>query len=139
MYGIPVAWISGYFFRGGFFSQQPESGETMMERRLRKRKVTNGSIEGGIVLVEPAEVHDLSLSGIRFKSVKKLDPNTRQKIAMLHNGRVLQLSGTVVRSSIANFREIEGLSVPIFEVAMHFDPASTGKKEDTLKALFHHL
>lgn len=109
-----------------------------MERRLRKRKVTNGSIEGGIVLVEPAEVHDLSLSGIRFKSVKKLDPNTRQKIAMLHNGKVLQLSGTVVRSSIANFREIEGLSVPIFEVAMHFDPVSTGKK-DTLKALFHHL
>lgn len=109
-----------------------------MERRSKKRKTVNGDVEGGIIFIEPAEVYDISLSGIRFKSRRKLDPNTQQKIAIRHNTTLLQLRGIVVRSSIANSRKIEGVPVAIYEIALNFNPMPPEKLE-ILKALFLHL
>lgn len=109
-----------------------------MERRSKKRKSVNGDLEGGIIFIEPAEVYDISLSGIRFKSRRKLDPNTQQKIALRHNTTLLQLRGTVVRSLVVNPRQIEGVSVLFYEIALNFD-AMPPEKLEILKALFLHL
>ena len=109
-----------------------------MERRNKKRKAVNGDVEGGIIFIEPAEVYDISLSGVRFKSHRKLDPNTQQKIALRHNTTLLQLRGTIVRSFVAHSRKIEGVSVPIYEIALNFDSMPPEKLE-ILKALFLHL
>ena len=98
-----------------------------MERRQAERKSINGDAECGVILLEPAELSDVSNSGVLFKSLRKIDPSTTQKIAVRHNEDVFHLRGQVVRSKLVNTRWFMGSNYPVYEVAMHFDGITDGK------------
>ena len=92
-----------------------------MERRKSARTRLNGEIECGVVSVDPAELQDISHDGVRFRSLRRLNPNSRQEIVIHINSTVLTLSGTIVRSLISNSRMIEGKATPVYEVALAFE------------------
>ena len=72
------------------------------ERRKSSRTRLEGEVECGIVSVDSAELHDISHTGLRFKSLKRLNPNSRQKIVIHFDSTVLNVRGTIVRSMISN-------------------------------------
>jgi len=93
------------------------------ERRKSSRTRLDGEVECGVISVDLAELHDISRSGVRFKSLKRLNPNSQQKIVIHFNNTVLNLRGTIVRSMIYQNRMIEGRATPVYEVALTFqDP-----------------
>jgi len=98
-----------------------DNSPVRVEKRTSSRTRLDGEVECGIVAVDPAELHDISPSGIRFKSLKRLNPNSTQKIVLHFNNSVLNLRGTIVRSLISASRMIEGEQTPVYEVALNFE------------------
>ena len=92
-----------------------------MERRKSRRKRLDGEIECGVVSVDLAELYDISHDGVRFRSLKRLNPNSKQKIVIHFNSTVLNLRGTIVRSLISRSRMVEGRATPVYEVALNFE------------------
>ena len=109
-----------------------------MERREADRKSNNGEAACGVISLEPAELSDVSNSGVRFKFLRKIDPNTTQKIAVRHNEDLLLLRGQVVRSTLVNTRRVMDNNYPVYEVAMHFD-GITEEKAASLNRLMEEL
>jgi hypothetical protein len=101
--------------------QRMNNDPVRMERRKSARTRLNGAVECGVVSVDPAELQDISHDGIRFRSLRRLNPNSRQEIVIHINSTVLNLSGTIVRSLISNSRMIEGRATPVYEVALAFE------------------
>ena len=91
------------------------------ERRKSSRTQLEGEVECGIVSVDSAELHDISHTGVRFKSLKRLNPNSKQKIVIHFDSTVLNVRGTIVRSMISNSRTVEGREMPVYDVALTFE------------------
>jgi len=93
------------------------------ERRKSRRTRLDGEVECGVVSIDSAELHDISHTGVRFKSLKRLNPNSIQKIVISFDSTVLNVRGTIVRSMIYTTRMVEGEALPVYEVALTFqDP-----------------
>ena len=101
--------------------QRMSSDPGNMERRKSSRRRLDGGVACGVVSVELAELHDISHDGVRFRSLKRLNPNSKQEIVIHLDSAILNLSGTIVRSLISSSRMIEGKAMPIYEVALTFE------------------
>lgn len=91
------------------------------ERRRSPRNRLDGEVECGIISVDRAELHDISHEGVRFKSLKRLSPNSKQKIVLHFDASTLNLRGTIVRSMIYHSRTVEGREAPVYEIALTFE------------------
>ena len=91
------------------------------ERRKSSRTRLDGEVECGIVSLDSAELHDISHSGVRFKSLKRLNPNSKQKIVIHFDSTILNVRSTIVRSMIFTSRMVEGKALPVYEVALSFE------------------
>jgi hypothetical protein len=101
--------------------QEMKSDSVRMERRKSRRTRLDGEVECGVVTIESAELHDISHNGVRFTSLKRINPNSRQKIVIHFDSTVLNVRGTIVRSLISNSRMVEGRAMPVYEVALNFE------------------
>jgi len=91
------------------------------DRRKSHRNRLDGEVECGIISVDRAELYDISHEGVRFKSLKRLNPNSKQKIVLHFDATTLNLRGTIVRSMIYRSRMVEGKSTPVYEIALTFE------------------
>lgn len=96
-----------------------------MEKRKYKRKIVKGEVDGKIILADCLNILDLSMNGIHFKCIRRMDMNSIHRIKFKKDGISLDVTGQVVRSTLKS----EGNSVPVYEVAMTFkDVSQEGKK-----------
>lgn len=93
-----------------------------MENRKYKRVKIHGNISGKMILTSNLDILDLSLSGIRFNSVRRVNINSICKIKIEKDDISINLKGIIVRSTFKNTTIIEGKSIPVYEVAMNFGP-----------------
>ena len=105
-----------------------------MDKRSAKRLAADGQVCGRTVLVESLEVEDISMTGIRFKSMRRVGMNSRQRIRIERGDVSLVLKGNVVRSTFKGLQQIETKSTPVYDVAIHFESMSD-KETQTLEKL----
>jgi|Deesub1362B_J571_1020462.scaffolds.fasta_scaffold00223_4 hypothetical protein len=94
----------------------------MIERRRYKRFTVNGKINGKVCLISDIDIQDISLSGIRFLTNKFISPGMKCNLTLHHKDCQIDLKGTVVRASLSGTKKEGDDFIPIFEVAVHFDP-----------------
>lgn len=95
-----------------------------MEKRGAHRIQVHGDCSGKMVLVEHVEVCDISETGIRLTCLKRVDMKSRHHIRIAKNDIQLNLKATVTRATMKGTREIDGKTVPVYEVAMQFTDLS---------------
>jgi len=95
-----------------------------MDMRSAKRFEVNGQVYGKMVLVESLEIEDISMTGIRFKSVRRVNMNSPHRIRIERGDVSVVLKGTIVRATFKGLQQIEGKSMPVYEVGMHFKSMS---------------
>ncbi len=99
-----------------------------MDNRTALRVEVNGQLCGRMILVESLEILDISMTGIRFKCMRRVDMNSPHKIKIEKDTISLTLKGLIVRASFKGLQQAEDKSLPVYEVAMHFDELSDGDK-----------
>ncbi len=92
-----------------------------MDNRSAIRVEVNGQICGKMILVESLEILDISSTGIRFQCMRRVDMNSPHRIKIEKNDISVTLKGMIVRASFKGLQQLEGKSLPVYEVAMHFD------------------
>ena len=107
-----------------------------MEQRKNKREAIHGNVRGKIVLIEHLEILDLSLSGIRFNCLKKVDTNNIHRIKIEKNNISINLKGKVVRSILKKLQEKNEKNIPVYEIAMNFENLSEDEKISLEKLIF---
>ncbi len=105
-----------------------------MDKRSAKRLSVEGQVSGKMALVESLEVEDISMTGIRFKSMRRVGMNSRHRIRIEHGDVSIVLKGSIVRSIFKGLQHLEAKSVPVYEVAMHFEGLSV-QEAQTLERL----
>ena len=93
----------------------------ILENRKFKRKDVHGNVSGRMVLIEHLEILDLSLSGIRFNCLKKVDTNSIHRVKIQKNNVSVDIKGRVVRSILKKMQEKKEKQIPVYEVAMNFE------------------
>jgi len=104
-----------------------------LEQRKNKREAVHGNVRGKIVLIEHLEILDLSLSGIRFNCLKKVDTNNIHRIKIEKNNISINVKGKVVRSILKKLQE---KNIPVYEIAMNFENLSEDEKISLEKLIF---
>ncbi|MBI5847058.1 MAG: PilZ domain-containing protein [Nitrospirae bacterium] len=92
-----------------------------MDNRSALRVEVNGQICGKMILVESLEILDISMTGIRFNCMRRVDMNSPHRIKIEKNDVSVNLRGTIVRAAFKGLQQTEEKSLPVYEVAMHFD------------------
>ena len=100
-----------------------------MDNRTALRVEVNGQICGKMILVESLEILDISMTGIRFKCMRRVDMNSPHRIKIEKDNVSVNLRGTIVRASFKGLQQTEGKSLPVYEVAMHFDHLTDVEKK----------
>jgi len=111
-----------------------------MDHRTALRVEVNGEISGKMILVESLEILDISMTGIRFNCMRRVDMNSPYKIKIEKNDISVNLRGTIVRASFKGLQQAEEKSLPVYEVAMHFDHLTDADKkglEQLISILYH--
>ncbi|MEC4676123.1 MAG: PilZ domain-containing protein [Nitrospirota bacterium] len=109
-----------------------------MENRKHTRVKNNGKIRGRTLMASNLDILDLSLNGIRFHSLKRVNIDSRYNLKISKGSISVNLKGIIVRSLFTNKSLIKGKSQPVYEVAMNFDLLSDTEKsalEDIIKIL----
>jgi len=106
-----------------------------MDKRSAKRLAAGGQVCGRMVLVESLEVEDISMTGIRFKSMRRVGMNSRHRIKLEHGHVSIVLKGNIVRSTFKGLQQIEAKSTPVYEVAMHFESMSDKETQSLQKLI----
>lgn len=111
-----------------------------MDHRTALRVEVNGQICGKMILVESLEILDISATGIRFQCMRRVDMNSPHRIKIEKNDVSVNLRGTIVRASFKGLQQAGGKSMPVYEVAMHFDHLTDDDKKclDKLIAILCH-
>jgi hypothetical protein len=105
----------------------------MLDKRQHERKRVKGEVAGKMILVDHVMILDLSMNGIRFESIRRVDMNSLHTIKIEKNGISLSVKGQVVRSNLC-LKQQEGTQVALYEVAMTFRNLSQDAKK-TLEKL----
>jgi len=92
-----------------------------MDNRSALRVEVNGQLCGKMILVESLEILDISMTGIRFKCMRRVDMNSPHRIKIEKNEISLTLKGMIVRASFKGLQQSDEKSLPVYDVAMHFD------------------
>ena len=100
-----------------------------MDHRAAIRVEVNGQMKGKMILVESLEILDISMTGIRFNCMRRMDMNSSHKIKIEKDDLSVNLRGIIVRSSFKGLQQTEEKSLPVYEVAMHFDHLSDVEKK----------
>ncbi len=101
-----------------------------MEKRREARINIYGNVSGKMILSENIFIHDLSLSGIKFTSIKKLNTNSIYTIELTRDKNLqIRLKGEVVRSTLRREQIREGQDMPVYEVAMNFGSLNDDQKQ----------
>jgi hypothetical protein len=100
-----------------------------MDHRSAMRIEVNGQVSGKMILVESLEILDISMTGIRFKCMRRVDMNYPHRIKIEMNDVSLHIRGTIVRASFIGLQQVEEKSLPLYEVAMHFDDLTDIEKK----------
>jgi c-di-GMP-binding flagellar brake protein YcgR len=104
-----------------------------MDKRSAVRVDANGQVNGKMILVETLEIMDISLTGIRFRSMRRLDMNIPHRIRIEKQGVSIRLKGSIVRATFKGLHQAEDKSLPVYEVAMHFDAMSDNDRKSLEK------
>lgn len=99
-----------------------------MEKRKSIRKPVHGDVKGRMVLARNLEIMDLSLSGMRFRCIRKIDMHSIQSVNLGKNNISLKLRGIVVRSTLKSMKADSGKKAPFYEVALNFSKLSDDEK-----------
>lgn len=110
----------------------------MTERRRAPRITVNGRIGGRIVYTHNMQVQDLSITGVRFYTDKGVPPGHRCSLTLEYKGNKVAIKGKVVRSTLVNMKQTGDEFIPIYEVAVSFDPLSE-ETQRTLNSLLQAL
>jgi len=111
-----------------------------MDHRSAIRIEVNGQILGKMILVENLDILDISATGISFQCMSREDMNSPHRIKIEKNGISVNLRGTIVRASFNGLQQADGKSLPVYEVAMHFDHLTDAEKkclEKLISILYH--
>jgi hypothetical protein len=111
-----------------------------MDNRIAMRVQVNGQMNGKMVHVESLEILDISMTGIRFKCMRRVDMNSLHRIKIEKNDVSVKLKGTIVRASFKGLHQAEEKKLPVYEVAMHFENMSDNEKkglEQLISILYH--
>ena len=95
-----------------------------MEHRSAVRIEVNGQVCGKMVLVESLEIVDISMTGIRFNCMRRVDMNSPHRIRIEKDDISVTLRGHIVRAMFKGLRQAEDKSLPVYEVGMHFENVS---------------
>ena len=90
-----------------------------MDKREHERKRVKGDVDGKMILVDHVMILDLSMNGIRFESIRRVDMNSVHTIKIERNDIALSVKGQVVRSYLC-LKQEEGTPVAVYDVAMSF-------------------
>ena len=99
-----------------------------MEKRKYERKKVGGKVNGKMILVDYLRIIDLSLSGIRFQCIRRVDMNDIHRIKIEKHGISLNIRGQVVRSILSIERRGDEC-LPVYEIAMTFKNLSQEAKK----------
>lgn len=108
-----------------------------MEHRKYKRIQVHSDINGKMIITSHIEILDLSLSGIKFFCLKRVNTNSLNKIRLTKDDISVEVRGRVVRSTLKN-SIVNGQAMPVYEVAMSFEDLTDDCKE-SLKLLIKKL
>jgi len=110
-----------------------------MEHRKYKRVEIHSNITGRMVLTSQIRIVDLSMTGIRFSSMRRVNTNNCYRVRLAKDDVRVEVRGTVVRSTLKN-AIVEGRQMPVYEVAMNFDALSreqAASLQDLIEKLEH--
>jgi len=99
-----------------------------MDNRTALRVEVNGQISK-MILVEGLEILDISMTGIRFICMRRVDMNSPYRIKIEKNDVSVNLRGTIARASFKGLQQTEEKCLPCYEVAMHFDHVTDDDKK----------
>ncbi len=111
-----------------------------MDHRTALRVEVNGQMSGKMILVESLEILDISMTGIRFNCMRRVDMNSPHRIKIEMNDLSVTLRGTIIRASFKGLHQTEEKSLPCYDVAMHFDYMTDDDKkslEQFISILYH--
>ncbi len=106
-----------------------------MDKRSALRIEVNGQVCGKMVLVESLEILDISMTGIRFNCMRRVDMNSPHRIKIEQGDILITLKGKIVRSTFRGLQQVDGKNMPVYEVAMHFDPSSEREQQHLEKLI----
>lgn len=106
-----------------------------MEKRRAVRIGVRGQVSGRMILVDSLEIEDLSMTGIRFTSMRRLEMNSPHRIKIVHGDMAVALKGTIVRASFKGLQQLEGGSMPLYEFGMHFGDMTDREKANIEKLI----
>lgn len=108
-----------------------------MEHRKYKRVEIHSNISGRMVLTSHIRIADLSLNGIRFSCMRRVNTNSCYRLRLAKDDVRVEVRGTVVRSTMKN-AIVSGQQMPVYEVAMNFD-ALSGEQAASLQHIIEKL
>jgi hypothetical protein len=106
-----------------------------MDKRRAVRIGVKGQVSGRMILVDSLEIEDLSMTGVRFKSLRRLEMNSPHRIKIVHGDVAIALKGTIVRASFKGLQQLEGGSIPLYEFGMHFEDMTDREKANIEKLI----
>jgi hypothetical protein len=105
-----------------------------MDKREYERKRVKGEVAGKMILVDHVMILDLSLNGIRFESIRRVDMNSVHSIKIEKDDISLSVKGEVVRSYLRLKRQ-DGTPEAVYDVAMTFKSLSSEAKKSLEKLI----
>jgi hypothetical protein len=95
-----------------------------MDKRSSIRVEVNGQVSGKMVLVESLEILDISMTGIRFRCMRRVDMNAPHRLKIEKDNISVTLKGPIVRATFMGLKQDGDKCFPVYEVAMHFENMS---------------
>lgn len=92
-----------------------------IERRRSPRYEVEG-VQGALTFRSDARIRNLSLTGMSVETADHLEVGKPYTLKLVHEGREVRLSGTVLRSRLRSTRKLPGgESEPLYEVGIQFN------------------
>ena len=105
-----------------------------LDNREHERKRVKGEVDGKMILVDHLMIVDLSMNGIRFESIRRVDMNSVHTIKIAKDDISLSVKGQVVRSYLC-LKQQEGTTETVYDVAMTFKNLSQEAKKSLEKLI----
>jgi len=102
-----------------------------MDKRSAARIDVRGKVCGKMVLVESLEIEDISMTGVRFNTMKRLAMNTPHRLKIVHGNMTMVLRGNIVRATFKGLKD----NMPLYEVGMQFSDMSETEQANIRKLI----
>ncbi len=97
-----------------------------MGRREFEQK---GRPAGQVISISDVELLDISTEGVRFRTHRRLSPNSDCTFVLGMNGKRNAVKGTVTKSILRGTKRVENDYLPVYEVALEFTDRKVSKGE----------